>query len=452
MSFNIGLSGLYAANKQLDVTGNNIANVATTGFKSSRAEFEDVYSATKLGNGSKTIGNGVRLANVSQQFGQGDVTNTGNVLDMAIQGSGFFVLNDSGSLTYTRAGTFKVDKDGFITNSSGTARLQGYGVDANGKIINGVLSDLKIDQSNLSPKSTGNIASQINLNSSKLPIDQTTTAFDPSKIETYTEMFSTPIYDSQGNQHNMDQYMVKTGPNTWDTYTLIDGRNPDGSAFVPVDLSKTPPTPNNQAAMTMTFGADGKLQGIAAPTPATGSPYTIKGNSIVMGPGVWTPGTVTKGVWTANGAAGNTTGIANDLTSTSQYNAQTTRNLPTQDGYATGQITNLTIDGTGTLFANFSNSQSKAIGQISLASFNNEQGLQPVGGTGWKETYASGFAAYDTAETGTLGSVVSNSLEDSNVNLTNELVDLIKGQSNYQANAKTISTQSTIMQTIIQMT
>ncbi|HJR30974.1 MAG TPA: flagellar hook-basal body complex protein, partial [Pseudomonas sp.] len=231
MSFNIGLSGLFAANKQLDVTGNNIANVATTGFKSSRAEFEDVYSATRLGTGSKTVGNGVRLANVSQQFGQGDVNNTGNVLDMGIQGNGFFVLSNNGSLTYTRAGTFKTDKDGYVTNSDGTSRLQGYGVDSSGKIVNGVLTDLRIDTSNLAPKSTSSVSSTINLNSTSPVIDQTVAAnkFDPSKTATFTKSFSTPVFDTQGNQHTMDQYMVKTGANTWDTYTLIDGRNPDGS-------------------------------------------------------------------------------------------------------------------------------------------------------------------------------------------------------------------------------
>ena len=140
------------------------------------------------------------------------------------------------------------------------------------------------------------------------------------------------------------------------------------------------------------------------------------------------------------------------MANTTQYNTDTARNPPTQDGYATGQINNLTIDGSGVMFANFSNNQSRAIGQISLASFTNEQGLQPAGGTAWKETFASGQAGFDVPKTGTLGSIASNSLEDSNVNLTNELVDLIKAQSNYQANAKTISTQSTIMQTIIQMT
>lgn len=415
MSFNIGLSGLFAANKQLDVTGNNIANVATTGFKSSRAEFEDVYSATKLGTGSKVVGSGVRLANVSQQFTQGDISSTGNVLDMGINGSGFFVLNNSGSLSYTRAGTFKVDKDGYVTNTDGTSRLQGYGVDASGKIQNGMLTDLRIDTSNLAPKSSSAVSSTINLNSTDKVIDQTvaTNKFDPTKSETYSKQFNTPIYDSQGNQHEMNQYMVKTSANTWDTYTLIDGRNMDGS----LPTNPVPSTISNELKVTN-----------------------------------WVPGTVTDGVWKANGASSNPDGVTIAMGNTTQYNADTARSIPVQNGYATGQITNLTIDGSGVLLANFSNYQTKPIGQISLASFTNEQGLQAVGGTAWKETYSSGIPGYDSPETGSLGTIRSNSLEESNVNVTNELVDLIKAQSNYQANAKTISTQSTIMQTIIQMT
>ncbi len=432
MSFNIGLSGLYAANKQLDVTGNNIANVATTGFKSSRAEFEDVYSATKLGSGSKTVGSGVRLANVAQQFTQGDINNTGNVLDMGINGSGFFVLNDSGSLSYTRSGTFKVDKEGYVTNSDGSARLQGYGVDANGKIQNGILTDLRIDTSNLAPKSTSVVSSTINLNSTAAVIDQAvvTNKFDPTKTETFTKQFSTPVFDSQGNQHQMDQYA-----NTWDTYTLIDGRNPDGS-----DPKVTGPVPS-----TMVFDTSGKL--VSVTTPATPAPI-VSPDLKVTG---WVPGTVTDGVWTANGAAANPDGVTISMSNTTQFNADTARSIPAQNGYATGQITNLTIDGSGVMLANFSNYQTKPIGQISLASFTNEQGLQAVGGTSWKETYSSGIPGYDAPETGTLGQIRSNALEESNVNLTSELVDLIKAQSNYQANAKTISTQSTIMQTIIQM-
>ncbi len=442
MSFNIGLSGLYAANKQLDVTGNNIANVATAGFKSSRAEFADVYSATKLGNGSKVVGSGVRLANVSQQFTQGDINNTGNVLDMGINGSGFFTLSNNGSISYTRAGTFKVDKDGFITNTDQTARLQGYGADANGKIINGVLTDLKIDTSNLAPKATSTVSSTINLNSSSPVIDDTLPAntFDPGTLATYTKSFSTSIYDSQGNSHVMDQYMVKTGANTWKTYTLVDGRNPDATGS---DPKVTPPV-----ATTMTFDTTGKLVSVATPPATPAAPNAT--NTVTLAN--WVPGKVTNGVWAANGAAPSASGMTISMTNTTQFNADSARSIPAQDGYATGEITNLTIDGTGTLFANFSNNQNKAIGQVALASFTNEQGLQAVGGTSWKETFASGIPGYDAPTTGTLGAIQSNSLEESNVNLTNELVNLIKAQSNYQANAKTISTQSTIMQTIIQMT
>jgi flagellar hook protein FlgE len=437
MSFNIGLSGLYAANKQLDVTGNNIANVATTGFKSSRAEFEDVYSATKLGSGSKTVSNGVRLANVSQQFGQGDVNNTGNVLDMGIQGQGFFVLSNDGSLSYTRAGTFKTDKEGYITNSDGTARLQGYGVDANGKIQNGILTDLRIDTSNLPPTATSLVSSTINLNSTATAI---TAAFNPADTATFTKQFTTPVYDTQGNQHSMDQYMVKTAGNTWNVYTLIDGRNLNGTA--PTTTGANAPIPS-----TMSFDSSGKLTQVSTPPVPPATTPTINSDLVLTG---WVPGTVTNGVWAANGAASAPT-ITISMGNTSQYNADTARSIPTQNGYATGQITNLTIDGSGVLLANFSNNQTKPIGQLALASFTNEQGLQPVGGTSWKETFASGLPGYDAPQTGTLGSIVSNSLEESNVNLTNELVELIKAQSNYQANAKTISTQSTIMQTIIQM-
>ncbi|MES2871939.1 MAG: flagellar hook protein FlgE [Pseudomonadota bacterium] len=437
MSFNIGLSGLYAANKQLDVTGNNIANVATTGFKASRAEFADVYSASKLGVGSKTIGSGVNLANVSQNFSQGAINNTGNLLDMGVQGSGFFVLSDNGALSYTRAGTFKADKDGYVTNTDGTARLQGYGVDADGNVLNnGPLTDLRIDTSNLAPRASGKVDSTINLNSNSDVVDQVVNPFDPDKAESYSKKFSTTVYDTQGNPHPMDQYMVKTGSNTWSTYTLIDGRNPDGTAAAG-EGSKAP------VASTMVFDASGALTRVATPGEED------QGNTLTVAD--WTPGALVNDEWVPNGANANPGGIAINMTKTTQYNTDTSRNPPTQDGYATGQINNLSIDGSGVLFASFSNNQSRAIGQISLASFTNEQGLQPAGGTSWKETFASGEAGFDAPKVGSLGAIVSNSLEDSNVNLTSELVDLIKAQSNYQANAKTISTQSTIMQTIIQM-
>ena len=434
MSFNIGLSGLYAANKQLDVTGNNIANVATTGFKSSRAEFADIYAASKLGTGQNSIGNGVNLAAVSQQFTQGDVNNSGGVLDMAIQGGGFFVQKGSdGSLEYTRSGAFRADKDGYITNNTGTSRLQGYAADEDGKIIKGGLTDLQLNLSYLPPKASTKVDSTSNLNSSEPVINQTDKPFDPSDTTTFTTQYSTTLYDSQGNSHAMVQYMVKTDANEWNAYTLIDGRNLDGSK--PTTTGTTAPVPS-----TITSDGAGKLKDVVT-GGVSSKTLTLTG---------WVPGSVTDGNWTPNEATAGP--IAVNMGNITQYNSASYRNPPVTDGYATGQITGLKVDGSGVLFATFSNQQSKAIGQISLASFNNEQGLQPAGGTTWRETFASGQPGFDSPQSGTLGSIVANSLENSNVNLTNELVDLIKAQSNYQANAKTISTQSTIMQTIIQMT
>ncbi|PVZ41586.1 flagellar hook protein FlgE [Pseudomonas sp. CC120222-01a] len=450
MSFNIGLSGLYAANKQLDVTGNNIANVNTTGFKSSRAEFADVYAgANRLGVGKNQVGNGVRLAAISQQFSQGDVNNTGNVLDMGIQGQGFFVLSDNGARVYTRAGAFQNSKDNYVVTSDGL-RLQGYAADENGNIKRGVLTDLKIDTSSLAPKATTLIDQGINLNSEAtiIPLPSATPAgptFDPTDDTTYTKSFPTKVYDSQGNEHTMEQFYRKTGTNQWTMYTLVDGRNPmDPTSTAPLEAS-------------MTFNSDGSVASMAtdpasipagAPANAewavTNNTFTLKG---------WVPAAKdAAGNWASNGSAENADGMKLSMNSTTSYNTETARMSQSQDGYATGILSSLSIDSTGVMFASFSNQQSRAIGQVALASFANEQGLQQIGGTRWTETYSSGIPGIDSPKTGTLGSVESNSLEASNVNLTQELVELIKAQSNYQANAKTISTESTIMQTIIQMT
>ncbi|RYE01070.1 MAG: flagellar hook protein FlgE [Sphingobacteriales bacterium] len=447
MSFNIGLSGLYAANKQLDVTGNNIANVNTNGFKSSRTEFADVYAgANRLGVGKNQIGNGVRLAAVSQQFSQGDVNNTGNVLDMGIQGRGFFVLSDNGTQVYTRAGAFQNNKDNFVVTSDGL-RLQGYAADSNGKIQKGILTDLKIDTSSLAPKATTLIDQGINLNSSATSIPLPATppgagdiVFDPADETSYTKSFPTKVFDSQGNEHTMEQFYRKTGKNEWTMYTLVDGRNP-------MDPTSTAPLVG-----TVSFNEDGSVASMTADQAGlpTGAEWSVTNNVFSMKG--WIPAEKDgAGNWGSNGSAGNPDGMRLSMNSTTSYNTETARMSQSQDGYATGVLSSLSIDSTGVMFASFSNQQSRAIGQVALASFANEQGLQQIGGTRWTETFSSGIPGVDAPKTGTLGGVESNSLEASNVNLTQELVELIKAQSNYQANAKTISTESTIMQTTIQM-
>ena len=578
MSFNIGLSGLYAANKQLDVTGNNISNVNTTGFKSSRAEFADVYAGSnRLGVGKNQVGNGVRLAAISQQFTQGDINTTGNVLDLGIQGQGFFVLSDNGSRVYTRAGAFEADKNNFVVTSDGL-RLQGYAADSAGNIRKGNLTDLKIDTSALQPKATSLIDQGINLNSSaasipfqvydnstpptmaafdpadpstyqrsttstvedadgnahtmeqfyrktgtnewtmytlidgRNPLDPASTTpltgriqynsdgtidsmvsdtagytvqgggftiagwvpaaqdaatgdwgasgvagtaqdqsitspalvankpFDPSDETTYSRSFPTSVYDSQGNEHTLEQFYRKTGTNQWTMYTLIDGRNP-------MDPSSTTPLTG-----TINYNSDGSVNSMTADSTGlpAGTSFTVANNTFSMVG--WIPASQdASGNWSANGSVGDAAGIKMSMASTTSYNTETARMSQSQDGFATGILSNLSIDSTGVLFATFSNGKSRAIGQVALASFANEQGLQQIGGTRWTETYNSGIPGIDSPKTGTLGAIESNSLEGSNVNLTQELVELIKAQSNYQANAKTISTESTIMQTIIQM-
>jgi flagellar hook protein FlgE len=439
MSFNIGLSGLYAANKSLDVTGNNIANVATVGFKSSRAEFADQYAQSIRGtSGGTNVGSGVTTAAVTQSFTQGALTTgTGRDLDLAINGNGFFMVSNKGEKLYTRAGNFHTDSAGNIIDTNGN-NLQGYGVDANGNVKTGVLTNLKVDTSNMPPKATSSITISSNLDSTKEI--NTAAAFDPEKVETYDLTYSTKIYDSQGNEHTLDQYFRKTGLNTWDMYSLVDGRSIN-------DPTKTTPDVTN-----LTFDSAGNMVTSPAPTSTANMVVNTDGTFTVAN---WIPGqSKTVGsttTWAANGAAAATGGMKLDMLATTQTNAAGGAIAKNQDGNYTGQISAMNVDATGNLFATYTNGESRTIGQVALTTFANVQGLSPAGGTMWRETYASGIPVTGAPESGTLGNITGSALEESNVDLTTELVELIKAQSNYQANAKTISTESTIMQTTIQM-
>jgi flagellar hook protein FlgE len=452
MSFNTGLSGLYAANKSLDVAGNNIANVATTGFKSSRVEFADQYAQSIRGtSGNTNVGSGVRTAAVSQQFTQGTLTTgTANSLDLAINGNGFFAISNNGEKLYTRAGAFHTDKEGYIVNSSGM-NLQGYNVDADGNVVTGIVTNLRVDSSNLAPNPTNNVTIASNLNSTETV--PTVSPFDASNTKTYNSTYSTPVYDSQGNQHSLDQYFVKTGTNTWDMYTLMDGRTISSPETQTPDVV----TPD---VTTLTFDSAGNLQGSVVKSPPVPTLPALP-NVSVNADGTfqinnWVPalnaGTTTVPNWVANGAVAAVGGVQLDMLATTQTASVSGAISKSQNGYATGQISAMNVDATGNMFATYTNGQSKVIGQVSLTNFANVQGLSSAGGTNWRETYASGVPVTGVPQSGTLGDITGQALEDSNVDLTMELVNLIKAQSNYQANAKTISTQSTIMQTTLQMT
>ena len=422
MSFNIGLSGLRAASKDLNVTGNNIANAGTAGFKQSRAEFADVYAASMLGTGKNQQGSGVLLSNVSQQFNQGNINYTQNALDLAINGNGFFQVSNNGALSYTRAGYFGTDNQGFIVDNFGN-NLQGYTLDNNGELAGGKINNLQIKTTSQEPKPTSSVQQSFNLNSTNdVPLS---TPFDATDPKSYNSSTSTNIYDTQGNAHVLTQYFVKTGANNWDMNVLIDGVNPDTMA---VNLPKV---------SQLVFDSAGKLQTGNTVDLANWQPIALTGSN--------------PPVPAANGAVVNPGGLKLDMSNATQFANSFAVNAVSQDGYTTGELAGIEIDDSGKIFARYTNGQSKVQGQVVLADFANVQGLIPVGKTQWVQSLASGEPVRNPGGTGTLGAIQAGALEDSNVELSDQLVNLIVAQRNYQANAKTIETESAITQTIINL-
>ncbi|GAA3586427.1 flagellar hook-basal body complex protein [Marinobacter xestospongiae] len=633
MAFNTGLSGLRAASVDLDVTGNNIANASTVGFKSSRVQFGDLYSSGFLSAGSNSVGDGVRVQDVRQSFGQGNISFTDNALDMAIDGDGFFILNNGGETRYSRAGQFGVDKDGYVVNNQ-NMRVQGYEADDDGN-LSGVRGDLRIDTDNLAPRRTTQIDFDLNLDSRQsvlerqvnilgdvtvpaagfagetltltyedgstrdivipapnpdpisatdvvslldqedgvgasaqtilnmtgqappldnafitaggfsfevqvdgvaVPVDtsgvtdldsladainnssansvtasvddatgelrlidnsgnplaasytnnattvnqpeelatirittdrdvadltsddaasafatawgarapQVTNQFNPLDQKTYNYATSTKIYDSLGNSHEMTQYFVKNpapgngvGASQWSIYVQIDGEFVGGTDSTP---------------FVARFTEDGRLQSINGdqagemvigdwvPKDENGDPNGADGPP--------PPGTV---IETPIPDPPTSSAFVIGLSETTQYGTSSGVNDQNQNGYTTGRLAGLDVSSEGVLFARYTNGQSQALGQVALAAFSNTDGLTPVGDTTWVETFESGQPVIGQPETGTLGSIEASQVEESNVDLSEELVNLIIAQRNYQANAKTIETSDAVTQTIINL-
>lgn len=411
MPFRTALSGLNASAAELRVIGNNVANAGTTGFKKSRAEFADIYPATNLGAASNAIGAGVRVASVTQQFTQGNINFTDNILDLAVNGQGLFRLSDSGAILYSRSGAFQVDSAGFIVNNQ-QQRLTGFQADAAGNIT-GALGDLFLDKSDIAPSETTTIDVGVNLNS-EAAIIPGATVFDPTDPTSYNNSSSLTIYDSLGSSHLATTYYRKTAANTWDTYTFINGNEIYGAALPPF------------TADTITFNPDGSFA-----TPVGGT---------VTYP-AFNPGT-----------GANNLVLTQDYTAatpTTQYGGTYSINALTQDGFTSGRLSGIDVSDTGILIARFTNGQTRTLGQVALANFSNPQGLQQLGDTTWAETADSGAALAGAPGTASLGVVQSGALESSNVDLTEQLVNMITAQRNFQANAQVISTADAITQTII---
>jgi flagellar hook protein FlgE len=653
MTFNIALTGLQAASSQLTVIGNNIANASTSGFKQSKAHFADVYAASNLGSGGNTIGSGVLLSSVEQEFSQGQIQFTKSNLDLAVNGRGFFVLNNNGSVSYTRAGSFGVDKNGYISTALG-GNLEGYLSDDAGKIT-GARGNLQITNSSLAPKSTEDVTISVNLDATisppAAPFVSGFTSTNPPDPSTFNTSTSTTVYDSLGNSHIMTSYFVKSHEeNTWKVHVAVDGTDatptsttppvgvppqayPQGSIPSPFTLKFSPTgafIPNSPAQPPLYYGpgpvtstdlALGEsanlptvevneltINGVSIPatvdsndiystTGARGSAISIAAainsqtalhgvtasvNPTSVNMGTPTFGNLAAGDFVINGinvtgavandaqlltAINNETGLTgvvatqpggagtaiiltaadgrniqvetsgtvgsianfsgfdlhlgaadplnnqvkratynlttvNDLGITvagtastdagltsgpksgivqntsdvikittwspgggaqgpqeldinfgdsSQFGAPFSVQALSQNGYSTGRLSGVEVDPSGIIFARYSNGQSKALGQVALANFGSVQSLNPHGDTTWVETYSSGPALVGAPGTADLGLVQSGALEDSNVNLTDELVSLILAQRNFQANAQTIRTADATTQAIINL-
>ncbi len=624
MAFNTGLSGLRAASVDLDVTGNNIANASTVGFKGSKAQFGDLYASGFLSAGTTPVGDGVKVQDVKQSFGQGNISFTDNGLDLAIDGDGFFILNNGGEIRYSRAGQFQIDKEGYVINNQ-NMRVQGYTADEDGN-LSGIRGDLQIETDNLAPRRTTSLQTDVNLDSreevlerrvrnlGELDMDgantvdsetftitynddtpdesvsipagatarqaaaeiseatgfsasatttatlagmtdadvtpgfnfelsigtgniqvdtdgintlselrdrinatdentilatinsagdleitqnqgenitynypgipggnpvtergtvipvadrniesvtgtstttnfadafdngniQVTNAFNPIDQRTYNHATSTTIYDSLGNSHEMTQFYVKepspgngVGQSEWSIYLQIDGEYVGNTDINPY---------------TARFNEDGSLASINGDT---------NGEIIITD---WTP---KDPAGDPNGADGppadpgsvvspipeppSSSAFVLDLGETTQYGSTFGVNDQQQNGYTTGRLSGLDVSDEGVLFARYTNGQSQELGQVALAGFQNTDGLSPVGETSWVETFESGQPIIGAPDTGTLGSIKASSVEESNVDLSAELVNLIIAQRNYQANAKTIETSDAVTQTIINL-
>jgi flagellar hook protein FlgE len=647
MTFNVALSGLRASATELEVTGNNIANASTVGFKLSRAEFGDVYANSFFGGGATSTGDGVSVQNIRQLHSQGNVSFTDNSLDLAITGNGMFVLSDNGEAKYSRAGQFGVDKNGFMVNNTGM-RVQGFQADSTGT-VSGVLGDLVVEASDLPPNRTSRVEALLNLDSSEEVLTQTGSTLDsdgtsigviqagtsngyatqsidvtftdgstsqivtaanasagaiaaqfslldgidasasteatidsssytntsgvmnvtlnginfqptgattaeqladlgtkinasslvgvsavidastgdlriiqdqgtdlvfgfaggaadsfavdgadpvpvsltlntaqtrgtvggsvnfvmddgivmanasgtspiiadftaapfinnqflPSDPGTYNHATSTKIYDSLGNSHVLTKYFVKqetvsTTTNTWQLHVLIDNEDV-GDPLIGTDAER--------ATFNLVFNADGTLNDTLSDKVliSNWNPIDSQGNSN----GSYGPLNVVAGGGLPIDSEDENSNFEIDMGNLTQYGSPFAVNDLNQNGFTTGRLVGLDVDSAGVILSRFSNGESLVLGQVALANFNDVEGLAPDGSSTWVQTFASGDPIVGAPGTASLGALTSSAVESSNVDLSNELVNLIVAQRNYQANSKTIETADTIQQTIL---
>ena len=470
MAFDTSVSGILSASADLGIIGNNIANASTTGFKQSRGEFTDIYASSLLGTASTAIGQGVKLNSVTQDFSQGNIEFTNSSLDLAINGNGFFRLSNDGVATYTRAGSFQVDREGYLVNAS-NMKLQGFPIDEGGNIT-GELTNIRLSTQLIDPKATSQVEITANLDSRAdapnvglrgpavleevddgnggtitqqatdaegNPLFYDFTPFGDNASSPSPEMFnsstSLTVYDGFGNPHVLSLYFRKedgaldadgnaVNGEVWSVTALIDGVE-QPNAQLPGDINY------------LVFGTNGKLDTTDAGLYGGAAKLTIPD---------WTP---LDSAGAANGAANETFTI--DLSTFTQFGADFAVGSINQDGYATGQLRGVEIDSSGILYTRYTNGQSRSQSQIAMASFTNPNGLQPVGDTNFVETFSAGSPTITTPGLSGTGALQSGALEASNVEITSQLVRMIIAQRNFQANAQMIQTEDAVTQTVINL-
>lgn len=392
MGFSQALSGINAAATNLEVIGNNIANSQTVGFKGARTLFADVFAEAQAGLGT-------RVSAVLQNFSTGTLESTGRNLDLAISGNGFFRFIQNGEVVFSRNGQLTLSSDGYFINAQG-ARLTGY--PAGG--IGGDPVELQVDSGGLQATATTSISATMNLDARTDAIDRLAVPFDATDAATYSYSNNVTIYDSQGKAHNTTLYFTKTADNTWEVNMSREGELAPETA-------------------TLNFDTNGIL------ASSTGL------DSFTFSPG--------------GGVAD--IDLALELNGTTQFGNDFELSAVTQDGYTSGSLVGVIIDDRGNVVGNYSNQQTQILGTILLANFTNPEGLKPIGDNAWRETTESGQPLLGLAGSGQLGSLEAGAVENSNVDLTKELVNLIIAQRNYQANSQTIKVQDEVLQNAVNL-
>jgi flagellar hook protein FlgE len=420
MGFQQGLSGLNATSKNLEVIGNNIANANTYGAKAARAEFADMYASAMNGAGANAIGIGVTLEAVSQQFTQGNIASTQNPLDLAINGAGFFQVSDGNKPTmYTRNGQFKVDRDGFVVNSQGN-KLMGYAADGTGNILPGQAAPLQMPTAGITPNATNRMKMELNLDARAAVTAPTSgPPLDPTDPTTYNNATSLTVYDAKGQDVALTYYFQKSATDTWNVFVTANG---------------TPLATN---------GAGQPAPSLQLVFPANGGSPTSPAGPVTL--------TIPASTNASGAAALAIPNVTLNVAGATQYGSPFGVTDLSQNGYAAGQLVGIQFEPNGIVPARYSNGQSKPAGQVEIATFRNPQGLQPMGGNVWARSFAAGDPIVGVPGDGNLGALQSGALEESNVDMTAELVNMITAQRVYQANAQTIKTQDQVMQTLVNL-